>query len=460
MIVMKFGGTSVKTAERIREVCEIVKKTAEEEPVIVVASAMKGVTEALISTGALAEKRDESYKTVIEEIRQRHYESINQLFSSSQKAQVKVGIDSMLQELEELLVGVSLVKNCSSRSNDLIAGLGERLNNYVIAHALCEMGTKASYVDAREIIKTDNSHGSANVCFDITVPLIQKKMKACQGIPVVTGFIASTVDNISTTLGRNGSDYTASILGNAVNASRIEIWTDVDGVLSADPRIVKEAIVIPEISAFEAMELSYLGAQVIHPATMAPAVEKKIPILIKNTMNPTAPGTKIVCEAVHHDTLITGIATMNNICLINIEGSGMIGKPGIAAEVFSILAKKKINIIMISQCSSEHSICLACEQKEGEMAAEILQEELKKYIQQSIISRVQLKKDCLTIAVIGENMIGRPGIAARIFSALGEAEVNVFAIAQGSSERNVSAIISASQKEKAVRAIHQKFFGV
>lgn len=460
MIVMKFGGTSVKTADRIREVCEIVKKAALQDRVIVVASAMKGITESLILTGELAEKRDESYKTVIEEIQSREYEAVDALFSGSEKADVKAGIRSFLKELEELLVGVFLVKNCSPRSADLIAGLGERMNNYVIARYLSAAGTAASYVDAREIIKTDDMHGAANVLFDLTVPLIQQRIAACKGIPVVTGFVASTVDNISTTLGRNGSDYTASILGNAVNAERIEIWTDVDGVLSADPRIVPEAVVMPEISSYEAMELSYLGARVIHPATMAPAVEKKIPIFIKNTMNPTADGTKIVCAPVCHATPITGIATMNDICLINIEGSGMIGKPGIAAEVFSVLAKEKINIIMISQCSSEHSICFACGQKEATIAVDALKRDLEKYLEQRIISRIQMKPDCLTVAVIGENMIGKPGIAGKVFSALGEAKVNILAIAQGSSERNISAIIGAEDKEIAVKAIHKEFFGV
>ena len=365
-----------------------------------------------------------------------------------------------LQEWEEILIGVSLVKNCSPRSADLIAGMGERMNNYIIARYLESTGTPAVYIDAREIIKTDDNYGAANVLFDVSVPLIRSRIAAVKGIPVVTGFISSTINGISTTLGRNGSDYTAGILGHALDASRIEIWTDVDGVMSADPRIVEKALVIPEISSFEAMELSYLGAQVIHPSTMAPALEKGIPIFIKNTMNPTAAGTKIVCTPVLHETPITGIAVMNDICLINIEGSGMIGKPGIAAEVFSALAKRKINVIMISQCSSEHSICFACSRKEAADAADALKCDLAKYLEQRIISGIQTTADCVTVAVIGENMIGSPGIAGKIFSALGDASVNVLAIAQGSSERNVSAIISAADKEAAVKAVHKKFFGV
>lgn len=460
MIVMKFGGTSVKTADRIREACEIIRKTAQEDRVTVVASAMKGVTEALISSGKTAEKRDESYRMVIEEVRNRQYEAIEALFSGSDKASVKAGIDAFLQEWEEILIGVSLVKNCSPRSADLIAGMGERMNNYIIARYLESTGTPAVYIDAREIIKTDDNYGAANVLFDVSVPLIRSRIAAVKGIPVVTGFISSTVNGISTTLGRNGSDYTAGILGHALDASRIEIWTDVDGVMSADPRIVEKALVIPEISSFEAMELSYLGAQVIHPSTMAPALEKGIPIFIKNTMNPTAAGTKIVCTPVLHETPITGIAVMNDICLINIEGSGMIGKPGIAAEVFSALAKRKINVIMISQCSSEHSICFACSRKEAADAADALKCDLAKYLEQRIISGIQTTADCVTVAVIGENMIGSPGIAGKIFSALGDASVNVLAIAQGSSERNVSAIISAADKEAAVKAVHKKFFGV
>jgi aspartokinase/homoserine dehydrogenase 1 len=274
---------------------------------------------------------------------------------------------------------------------------------------------------------------------------------------VVTGFIASTTNGVTTTLGRNGSDYTASILGAALGAKSIEIWTDVDGVLSADPRCVDSAFVINELSIEEAMELSFFGAEVIHPYTMIPAVEDRIPIWIKNTMNPRVPGTIIAKNVKRHEHPITGIASIENCSLINVEGGGMLGVPGVASRVFRALAGEEINIIMISQASSEHSICIVCRNPEADRAAKALEAELAWELEERTINQIEVLRDLEIIAIIGENMRGTPGISGRLFSSLGDAKVNVLAIAQGSSERNISFVIHGQDKKRALNAIHSAF---
>jgi aspartokinase/homoserine dehydrogenase 1 len=317
---------------------------------------------------------------------------------------------------------------------------------------------KAEYIDTSDnFIITDNRHGSAVVQFTESYANISKRLKHIQGIPVITGFIASTVNGITTTLGRNGSDYTASIICAGAGAERVEIWTDVDGVLSADPRCVKNAYVIPELSYQEAMELSYFGAEVIHPYTMIPVVGKGMEIVIKNTLNPSAPGTLISGSVKRHTTVITGIACIDNVGLINVEGGGMIGIPGMAAHILGEIANAQLNIIMISQASSEHSICLVLKEDEAEKAHEILINTLHSEVENKRIENIDLNKDKVVIAVIGENMCGTPGISGKLFSALGRENINVFAIAQGSSERNISFITGKKDKEKTLNTLHKVF---
>ena len=318
-------------------------------------------------------------------------------------------------------------------------------------------GLPSRYVDAREIIRTDDNHGSATVDFARSYELIRANLDG-EDLPVVTGFIAATETGVTTTLGRNGSDYTASIVGAGTEASAIEIWTDVDGVYSADPRFVPGAFVLPEISYQEAMELSYFGAKVIHPYTMVPAVEKGIPLWIKNTLNPEAAGTQIAAHTSSQAEYITGIASIENVALLNIEGGGMVGLPGIAGRIFSTLAAAKINIVMISQASSEHSICFVIPDADAPRAKRALETELVQELHRKVIQRVAVERDLEIVAVIGENMRGKPGISGWLFQALGEAAINVLAIAQGSSEMNISFVVHGRDREQTLKVVHRAFF--
>jgi bifunctional aspartokinase / homoserine dehydrogenase 1 len=466
MTILKFGGSSVADGERIRGVTDVVAAAARDGRVGVVLSAMKGVTDLLIAAARRAEEGSEGHKEVLERIRAQHFTAVRLLFPAPDQASVITPLQLMFNELEEILHGVELLKECSARTMDLVMSFGERLSCVLCAAYMRVRGIPAEVVDAREMIVTDECFGSAAVSFPKSYPRIQARLSGVDGVPVIPGFIASTEKGVTTTLGRNGSDYTASIIGAGVTADLIDIWTDVDGVLSADPRLVPEAFVIPTLSYEEAMELSYFGAKVIHPYSMIPAVEKGIPIRIKNSLNPSAPGTMIgqagagatacsAAAAVRHP--ITGIATIEGISLVNIEGGGMIGIPGIAARILGALAREGINIIMISQASSEHTICLVFRTREAERALGALSRELALELETRRIQNFQLVRDLLVVSVIGENMRGSPGIAGRLFSAMGEAGINILVIAQGSSERNISFVIEEKNHTLALRTIHKAF---
>jgi len=460
--VLKFGGSSVADGGRIKSVTDIIFKAGQEGRVAVVLSAMKGVTDLLITAARKAEEGSDDFKLALETVRARHFDAVRFLFGAADHATALTPLAIMCNELEEILHGVELIKECSARTMDLVMSFGERLSCRLAVDYMNTRGMSAELVDARDVILTDDRFGAAAVSFDTSYPLIRKRVAAAEGIPVIPGFIGATAKGVTTTLGRNGSDYTASIIGAGAQADVIEIWTDVDGVLSADPRIVPEAFVIPEISYEEAMELSYFGAKVIHPFTMVPAVEKDIPLLIKNSLNPAAPGTLIAAGNLirrHGDRPITGIASIEGISLVNIEGGGMMGIPGFAARVFSVLAREGINIIMISQASSEHTICLVFRTEEGERALVSLTHELAPELGSKRIERFELLRDLLVVSVIGENMHGVPGMAGRLFSALGQAGINVLVIAQGSSERNISCVIEEKNHALALRTIHAAFLG-
>jgi aspartokinase/homoserine dehydrogenase 1 len=355
---------------------------------------------------------------------------------------------------------VELVKECSKRSLDLIAGFGERLNCQLMAGFLQAEGHEAHYIDAsKNFIITNDHHGAADVDFDATYQAVAARILPLNGILVITGFVASTKDGRPTTLGRNGSDYTASLVGAAIRADAVEIWKDVDGVLTADPRFVRGTLVLDEISMEEAMEMSYFGAKVIHPSTMLPLLERGISLRIKNTLDPSVKGTLIKQNPKPHPYPITGIASITGAALINIEGSGMIGIPGFASRVFGALAQAQVNIIMISQASSEHSICIVCREGEAATALAALRKELKAEHESKKIKDCELVLGLEVIAVIGENMRGKPGITGKLFSSLGEKKVNILAIAQGSSERNISIVIESKHREVALNAIHFAFLG-
>ncbi len=460
MVIMKFGGSSLANGERMERVAGIVESQREKSEVSVVLSAMKGVTDTLIELAEMAEEGDGSWRKNLEALGKLHLDTAESLLADTVGVEKTVKeIEGLFGELEMILTGIELVKECSPRSLDLVVSFGERSSCTLFAEYLGSRGTPAEMVDARDYIVTDDGFGGASVDFPPTYANLKGYFEGAGKTPVITGFIARSRNGSTTTLGRNGSDYTASIVGAAAEAERVEIWTDVDGVLSADPRIVPTAFVIPEINFQESMELSYFGAEVIHPHTMGPAVEKDITIYIKNTLNPEAPGTKIAREIRRHDRAITGIASIPGVALINVEGSGMMGVPGIASRVFLALGKARINVIMISQASSEHSICIVIREKEARRALDALENELRPEITAKKIQNFDLMNKLEIVAVIGENMRGTPGISGRLFSALGEERVNVLAIAQGSSERNISFVIADKDKDRALNTLHRAFLG-
>jgi aspartokinase/homoserine dehydrogenase 1 len=468
MKVMKFGGTSVADKRRIEAVARIIQEAARREKVAVVLSAMKGITDSLIRCARLAETANPLYKEQLASIRDRHLAVIGKLFSPGKKRETITSsredftgetvrmVEELLSELKDILHGVELLRECSLHSMDLIMSFGERLSCTLTAKYLQSLGTEAAMVDAREIVVVNRDHGQI-VVSPVTYKKIRAKLSKTRGISIITGFVASTEEGVTTTLGRNGSDYTASLVAAAMDAAIIEIWTDVEGVMSADPRCVEGVFVIPEISYQEAMEMSYFGAEVLHPYTMIPAVDKGIPIRIRNTFNPETEGTLIARDVKPKKTPITGIASIENVALVNVEGGGMMGIPGFAARIFGCLANIQVNIIMISQASSEHSICLVFPEPDVDRVKKGLAHELEAELRTRRIQDFEIMKDLAIVAVIGENMRGKPGISGRLFSALGREHINVLAIAQGSSERNISFVIAKKDKEGALRCIHRAF---
>ncbi|HPG38297.1 MAG TPA: bifunctional aspartate kinase/homoserine dehydrogenase I [bacterium] len=453
--VLKFGGSSLATAERVNNVANIVTGDySGKEPLILVLSAVGGITDQLILAARTAEAQGAKALEIVSAIKQRH----NNVFAAQlEDAKINTEITATFTELEDIIKGVSLVRECSLRTLDLVESFGERLCNRLMSVLLVQRGFKAEFVDSRELVLTDRRHGGARVDFEETYKRIKKRIKENK-IYVVTGFIGATQDNVTTTLGRGGSDYSAAIFGAAMDVDKIEIWTDVDGFMSADPRMVTNAFVLPRVSYEEAMELSYFGAKVIHPQTLVPAIKKNITILIKNSFSPANPGTIISPEKGDFEHPVKGIASFHGISMLNIQGSGMVGVPGIAGRLFSALAAKSINVIMITQASSEHSISLAVLSSEAESAKETIETEFSTEILAGIIDQVETTNNLAIIAAVGENMAGKPGISGKLFGALGQNSINIKAIAQGSGERNVSLVVNSSQADKAVNVMHSAFY--
>jgi aspartokinase/homoserine dehydrogenase 1 len=459
MKIMKFGGSSVGSVDRINSVAEIVKSSFKDtKKGVVIFSAYQGVTDKLIGAGTIAASGNEVYLKIYDELQDLHITMAKELITIRRQSNSLAEIKLILRQLEEILHGIYLIQELSPKTLDYLMSFGERLSAYTISKCLEDKGLENSFLDTRDVIKTDNHFGRARVNFPVTNNNIITHLTSHPEVQVATGFIASNLKDETTTLGRGGSDLTASIFGAALQVEEIEIWTDVDGVLTADPRKVPNAFSIPEMSYEEAMELSHFGAKVIYPPTMQPALDNKIPIRIKNALNPSSKGTVISHKAGAHKYLITGISSIDDIALLTIRGSGMIGVAGIAERIFGALARKNINIILITQASSEHSICLAILPQYKEAAVGALQEELKYEISDKIVNDIGVENNFSILAVVGENMRHRKGLAGRVFQALGDNGINISAIAQGSSELNISIVVSKDDEEKALNAIHGAFF--
>jgi bifunctional aspartokinase / homoserine dehydrogenase 1 len=462
MRVLKFGGSSLATPDRIRDVAAIVIDEARREPLIVVVSAFQGVTNQLIDGARLAERGQPGFERAYEKIARRHRASVIALLGPRRGARLRAQVDGLLGELHDVLHGIRLLGHCPPRALDVTASFGERLSALIVAACLNRLYPARS-VDARRFLITDDQFTRANVIFSRTNQAARRYFAAPATrpsrrlIPVVTGFIGSTVDGRTTTIGRNGSDYTAAIIGAAVGASVIEIWTDVDGVLSADPKAVASAFVLPQVSYEEAMELSYFGAKVLHSASIAPAVARAIPIRIKNTFNPAAPGTLISRSGGDETHLAKGISSVDGLTLLTLRGLSMVGVPGIAERLFRALAARAVSVTLISQASSEHTICFAVQTADAAAAVEAVSLEFR-FELQNRLTAVDEKSDQAIIAVVGDGRKGRPGVAGELFGALGRHNINISAIAQGASERNISCVIDAGQEARALNVVHQAFF--
>lgn len=453
MKVLKFGGTSVGSAENIRKVKEIVK--GQDDDVIVVVSALGGITDKILNASKMAVPGTEYFNTEITEIRERHEEVVESLFEGEKKEEVKDTVSNLLDEFEKVIQGVSMIGELTPKTLDKISGFGERLSSYIIS----EFIEDAQLVDSSRLIKTDNNFGNAQVDPEKTNHLVRARFKEFKGICIAPGFISSNKDGEYTTLGRGGSDYTASIFAAALDASMLEIWTDVDGFMTADPRVIRKAYVIKSLSYSEAMELSHFGAKVIYPPTILPVYKKGIPVLIKNTMNPQAEGTLITASKQNgKDLPIKGISSISNISLITVQGLGMVGVTGISMRLFSALAKENINVILISQASSENSISVAVDTVKAEIAEVAIRREFEREIASDKINKVEIESGLSIVAIVGENMKHSTGIAGKLFNTIGKNGVNIIAIAQGASELNISWVVKTADLRKTLNVVHESFF--
>jgi bifunctional aspartokinase / homoserine dehydrogenase 1 len=459
MIVLKFGGTSVANAQNIKLVSDIVHKKANKDKVIVVVSAFTKVTDLLVLASQKAASNDESYKDIVADIEKKHLNAIKDLIPISEQSGLLSHIKRIINHLETLLDGCFLLGELSPRTSDTILSFGELLSSYIIAETFKHKDRSCAYKDSRELIKTNNSFGKAVVNFQLTDKLIADYFATSNAkIVVMPGFIASTEDGIGTTLGRGGSDYTAAILAAALSVNELEIWTDVNGMFTANPKVVKQAQPIATISYQEAMELSHFGAKVLYPPTIQPVFKKNIPIWIKNTFEPQAIGTFISNQENAQSNPVKGISHIDKITLITLEGSGMIGVAGVSKRLFEVLSHENINIIFITQASSEHSICIGILNSDAKKAEISINNTFKQEISQNKIDNCIVENDLCIIALVGENMKNHQGLSGRMFSTLGKNNVNIRAIAQGASERNISAVISERDVKKALNTLHENFF--
>jgi len=459
MNVLKFGGTSVANAQNINLVIDIITKAAQDQKVAVVVSAFGNTTNMLLKTAELAAVKDEYYKSLLKEIENRHIQVVKDLIPVTEQSAIISHTKRLLNYLETLYEGCYLLRELTPKTLATIASFGELLSSYIISEVMGARELDSEYKDSRELIVTSESYENAHVHMKLTQENCQAFFKANnKQIVMLPGFIAATEKGETTTLGRGGSDYTAAIIAAAVGAKELQIWTDVSGMYTANPRIVKQATPIPNISYQEAMELSHFGAKVIYPPTIQPVLKKEIPILIKNTFAPHEEGTRISKNPNGKQRAVKGISYIENISLLTLEGSGMIGIPGFSKRLFETLLAEQINIILITQASSEHSICIGINDKEASKAKMAIDQTFAYEIASGKVDPILVEQQLAIIALVGENMKNHQGLSGKMFSMLGKNNVNIRAIAQGASEKNISAVINSDDAKKALNALHEEFF--
>lgn len=461
MKVLKFGGTSVGSANNINQVISILEDKCTKEKVICVVSAVGGITDKLLNAGRLAQSKNNDYKDAFLAIQRHHLKLIDTLIPKKNKEVVKY-VESRLNELKDLLDGLFLINELSPKTSDKLLSYGELMSSYIIAETMKSRGIYAERKNAQELVVTDSNFTKANVIYKDTNANIKAYFKSAnQDITIVPGFVSTSNLGEVTTLGRGGSDFTAAIIAAALKVKSLEIWTDVSGMFTANPKLVKHAYPIKQLSYQEAMELSHFGAKVLYPPTVQPALDLNIPIQIKNTLKPDEIGTTISSEKeISTKTPVKGITNINDIALLTLQGSGMVGIPGFSKRLFETLAQEKINIIFITQASSEHSICFGIDILDSERAKTAIDTAFENEISLHKIDPILIEDGLSIIALIGDNMKSFQGISGKMFSTLGKNNINIRAIAQGASERNISAVIDKNYVKKALNVLHERFFEV
>ena len=462
MKILKFGGTSLADPERVRRAAGLIRLAAGDTGAnvraVVVVSAFSRITNDLLDAAAAAARRDKAYRQILKRVTTRHWEALQELVATADAGRLDEILGRRLSDLDNLLHGAFLLRECSPRTRDRILSYGERLSALIVAATLSAEGTPAHLCDARKLIVTDDSFGRAQVDLETTFRRIREAAGRWRNVPIVTGFVGATPEGQTTTLGRGGSDYTAALFGAALDAEAIELWTDVDGVMSADPRLVEGAFPLPRLSYTELMEMSHFGAKVVFPPTVHPARSRGIPLVIKNTLNPGAAGTWVHQQAPASEHAIRGISSIHQVALMRLEGDGMVGVPGIAMRLFGALARQGVSVILISQASSEHSICFAVDPGDAAQARAAIEREFELERKAGTIDELVAEEDKTVIAAVGEDLGKKSGISGRLFSVLGAQGINVRAIAQGSSELNISLVVDSVNEAKALNAVHGAFF--
>ncbi|MBD2723785.1 bifunctional aspartate kinase/homoserine dehydrogenase I [Hymenobacter armeniacus] len=459
MQVLKFGGTSVASAENIRKSLAIVAKAAEQGPVVMVVSALGGTTDGVIGAGRAAEQANEDFREALQQLEERHVTAAHDLLGADAQHSAIAHVQAQFDELKQLCDGIFALGELSNRTLDRLMSYGELLSSQLIATAAQAYGLDAVWADARQLIRTNSRFGMAEVDMGTTEKQVAEfRGNQSANVWVVPGFIAADAHGAATTLGRGGSDYTAALLAAALGAEKLEIWTDVSGMMTADPRLVRGARPIARISYQEAMELSHFGAKVLYPPTIQPVMRRGIPLWIKNTFAPDDYGTLVEVAPPRTPAVVQGISSIGNLTLLNLEGSGMVGIPGFSKRLFEALARERINVILITQSSSEHSICVGVNAQDAGLAKIAVDEEFAVEIAAGRIEPLRPEADLAIVALVGENMKDHPGISGKLFGALGQNGVNIRAIAQGASEKNISTVIRAADVRKAINVLHEAFF--